>query len=153
MGKSWTAQLGQGIVEVINDSHLAIAVRQYTAEVNLRGLDRNPRVFIRSSVVELPTTNAVTHSRGARFFDVPFELLLINTVESDSDLEAIDSVVGLYEDIDNYLFEFGRLIPLEKSGIMAQWVSSTMDTNVNQDDLRRSKAVQVSGQVTYRYAR
>jgi hypothetical protein len=149
MAKSFIAQVGDGIVELINASHLAIATRQYFAEVDLTDLDRNPRVYVRSSEAEIPTTANATPTRGRRFFDLPYEVLLINSVDGH-DITDIDAVVSLYEDIDQYVYKQGKGIPVEKEGSLAQWLSSSMNANVNSDELRQSNVVQISGQIVYR---
>ena len=145
------AQLGDSIVDIINESHIAESSRVYSPEIDLNEVDRNPRVYLRSSVTETPT-EAPLHSRGHRFIDSSYDLLLAVRVDG-SDIADVDDAVGLYEDIDQYIYEHGKLIVIEKTGVTAQWVSSQIDNAINVENLRSSKLVQISGQMIYRYSR
>ena len=149
MSKSILAQLGDQIVDLINSSHLAKAVRRYTPEVDLDSITRDPQVYIRSSIAEEPLQD-MPHSRGARFVDAPYDLLLTARVD-DYDIRDIDGLVGLYEDLDAFIYKNGRILNIEKLSIAAQWVRSRIDTTVNREDLRERKVVQVAGQIIYRY--
>jgi hypothetical protein len=92
------------------------------------------------------------HSRGHRFIDIAFALLLAARVDG-KDISDVDDIVGLYEDIEQSIFENGRMLTIEKTGIVAQWISSQIDTNVNVEKLRTTQLVQISGQIVYRYSR
>ncbi|MEO2049058.1 MAG: hypothetical protein ABGX16_21070 [Pirellulales bacterium] len=151
MAKSLVAQLGQSIVEIINESNLVVAERVYGFPgAKLEHMDRNAEVYLRSSVLESPQQD-VPHSRGHRFIDVPFDLLLGLRVDG-YEIEDVDGALGLYEVIDQHIYEHGKMIALEATGIKAQWLLSIPGEIVNHDDLRSSKVVQVMGQILYRYS-
>jgi len=144
---NYIASIGDQLAMVIDDSKLAKAHRVYVAEVKLEEIGQTPEVFIRPSVLESPRSD-VPHSRKNRFLDIPFDLLLVGRVDG-YDIADVDEIVAVYLELDQYIYDNGRVLEPDYGGI-ATWIASNIDTTFSQENLRSSNVVQVSGQIVYR---
>ena len=125
--------------------------RKYTPEIEVDKLTTAAILTVKFSD-DLPiSTTQAKHSRGKRFIQVTYDLLLHGKAKR-SDLAAVDDLLGLYEEIDAFLFaEANRILTF--STYRATWLESVYQQPGDNDDLRTHGLVEIPGQVTYQYER
>jgi hypothetical protein len=154
MAVSFGALLGDAIVTAIDGNGpwdpVITVTREYTPEVDLATMTSAATLVVKFSSDSATETATSKHTRGKRFIDITYDLLLSKKAQR-GDEASLDAVVGLYELIDQYLFEFHRNITF--AGGEANWISSLFLMPGDNDDLRTHGVCEVIGSVTYRYER
>ena len=129
----------------------AIAItREYSPEIDMATLGTTAQLAIKFASDHAPETTDDKHTRGKRIIQLPLELVLTAKAQR-TDTAEVDSLVGLYELIDEKMFT--NIQKLTSGSYTAGWASSSYGGPLESEELRTHGLVEIVGNVTYKYER